>query len=106
MPAGLLGMFEAEDFRVQGLPREINARICVVRSAKSRVVSAVADQGQSGVRSLGSDLMFSAGFQTQSQFRDDAFAAGEGVLGDDFVMGDGFAGLVSGGPALRFGQDI
>ena len=99
MPAGLLGMFEAEDFRVQGLPREINARIWVVRSAKSRVVSAVADQGQSGVRSLGSDLMFSAGFQTEPQFGDDTFAAGQRVLGDDFVMGDGFAGLVSGGPA-------
>src|ERR1700682_1523326 len=37
-PAGLLGMFEGEDFGVQGLPREINARICAVRSAKSRVV--------------------------------------------------------------------
>ena len=43
--AGLLGMFEGEDFGVQGLPREIDPRVCDVRFAKSRVVGAVADQG-------------------------------------------------------------
>src|SRR5882672_8569254 len=37
-PAGLPGMFEGEDFGVQGLPREIDARAGDVRSAKSRVV--------------------------------------------------------------------
>src|SRR5258708_29774036 len=68
-PAGLLGMFEGEDFGVQSLPREINVAIRAVQSAKSRVVGAVADQGQAGVRSLRANLMFSAGFQTEPQFR-------------------------------------
>ena len=61
--AGLVRVFEAKDFGVQSLTREINGRVGVVRSPIGRVVGAVADQGESGVGSLDADLMFSTGLQ-------------------------------------------
>src|ERR1019366_1971510 len=69
-PAGLVRVFEAEDFGVQGLTRKINGRVGVVRSAIGRVIRAVADQGKSGVGSLDADLMFATGFQPEPQFGD------------------------------------
>ena len=101
-----LGMFEGEDFGVQGLSRKVDDPIGGVRAAKGKVIGAVADQGQSGVRGLGADLMFSAGFELEPQFGDDTPAIRQGILGHDFIMGDGLAGRVSGGAALRISQDI
>ena len=70
--------------------------------ATSRVVGAVADQGESGVGGLDADLMFAPGLQPEPQFAHDAFAAGERIFRDDFVMCDGFLRVVARGLALRF----
>ena len=67
----------------------------VVPSAIFRVIRAVADQRQPGVGGLDADLMFAAGLQPEPQFGDEAFAAGERIFRDDFVVRDGFAGLVA-----------
>src|SRR5437660_3785093 len=87
--AGLVRVFEAENFGVQGLTREIDGRVCVVLAAIGGVIGAVADQGESGVGGLDANLMFSTGFQPEPQFGDEAFAAGERILSDDFVVRDG-----------------
>ena len=47
----------------------------------------------SGVGGLDADLMFAAGLQPEPQFGDEAFAGGERILRDDFVMRDGLAGF-------------
>src|ERR1019366_7012357 len=104
--AWLVRMFEGKDFRVQGLAREINARVGGVRAAYSRIVGAVAEQGESGVRRLHANLMFPAGFEPEPQFGDEACAARNGILGDDFVVSDGLAGLGPGSLGLRFGEDL
>jgi len=105
-PTGLVRVFEAEGFGVQGLPREINGRVGKVRPAIGRVIRAVTDQGKSGVGSLDADLMFPSGFQPESQFSDEAFAAGERILGDDFVVRDGLLVPGPGGSCLRYGKDV
>src|SRR3989442_9842278 len=56
---GLVRVFEAENFGVQGLTREIYGRVCVILAAIGGVIRAIADQGQSGVGSLDANLMFS-----------------------------------------------
>src|ERR1022692_2202300 len=99
-------MFEGEDFCVQGLARELNARVGGVRGADSRIVSAVAEQGESGVRSLDANLMLPAGLKPKPQFGHEARSARNGVFGDDFVVGNSLAGLIPRGPGLRFGKDI
>ena len=91
-------MFEGEDFCVQGLAWKLNGRVCGVRGADSRIVSAVAEQGESGVRSLNANLMLPAGFESKPQFSHEARSARNGILGDDFVVGDGLAGLNPRGP--------
>jgi len=102
---GLVGVFEAENFGVQGLTRKFDGCVCVVLGAIGRVIGAVADQGESGVGSLHANLMFSTGFQPEPQFGDEAFAAGARILGDDFVMRDGLMDLGPVGSCLRIGKD-
>ena len=98
-------MFQGEDFRVQGLPWEIDEGTRDSFSATPRIVLPVADQGKSGVGRLDADLMFATGFQTEPQFGNEAFAVGERIFGDDFVVRDGLKGLGSGGFCLRFGNN-
>src|ERR1035438_9341607 len=98
-------MFEGEDFCVQGLARELNARDCGVRAADSRIVRAVAEQGESGVGSLNANLMLPAGFESKPQFSHEARSACNGILGDDFVVGNGLAGLIPSGPGLRRSEE-
>jgi len=75
--ARLVWMFEAEDFCVQGLPRERDARAGGLGSPTIRIISAVSNQGKSGMGSLGANLMFSASFQSQPQFGNRPRAAGD-----------------------------
>ena len=102
---GLAGVFEAENFGVQGLTREVDGCFCVILAAIGRVIRAVADQGESGVGSLDADLVLSTGFQAEPQLSDEAFAAGEWILGDDFVVRDGLLDIGLVGSCLRFGKD-
>ena len=95
--AGFFGVFEGKDFGVQSLTREINGSVGGVLSAPGRIIRAVTDQGVSSVGRLDADLMFPTGLQPEPQFGDDAFAVGERILRDDFVMCDGFLGLATGG---------
>src|SRR5437899_2959697 len=62
---GLVRVLEAENFGVQSLTREIDGRVCVVPAAIGRVIRAVAEQGESRVGSLDTNLMFSTGFQPE-----------------------------------------
>src|SRR5436190_13533573 len=104
--ARLAWMFEGEDFGVQGLSRESDARARALRSPTIWIVSAVSHQRKSGMGSLSANLMFSASFQTQPQFGNETRAAGDRVFGHDFVVGDGFARVWPGGPGLPFGKDL
>ena len=54
---------------------------------------------------LDANLVFATGFQPEPQFRDIA-AARERVLGDDFIVRDGFPGSGPEGSGLRFGEDV
>ena len=94
-------MFKGEDFGMQGLAREFNPCVIWVRSSQRRVVRAVADQGEPGIRSLDADLMFPAGLEPQPQLADEPLPAGERIFGDDFVMGNGLARFVAGGPSAE-----
>ena len=46
---------------------------------------------------LHSDLMLAAGFEAEPKFGNELFAVGEGVLGNNFVMGNGLASFSAGG---------
>jgi len=78
---------------VQGLARKTDESAGAAMPQNLRVVGAIAYKRQACIRSLGTDLMFKPGFKPEAQLGDNTAAAGERVLGQDFVMGDRFPGF-------------
>ena len=86
-------MFQGQDFRVQGLSREIEERPGAGVAATTWIIGAVANQRQPGMGSLNANLVFAAGFQPEPQFADEPVAASQGIFRNDFKVRDGFPGL-------------
>ena len=89
----MLRVLEDQGFGVQGLAGKSDEPAALSVFVIFRMVSAVANQGQPGIGSLGADLVFAPRFEAEAQLGDEARAASKRILVNHFKVGDGFSGF-------------